>query len=55
VLHLAGTIRSCQKHLLRYNREQLAILAETADDTAVVKRAQIRQMILTEAGMPARS
>eukprot|EP00041_Stephanoeca_diplocostata_P023667 m.586634 g.586634 ORF g.586634 m.586634 type:complete len:153 (+) comp22346_c0_seq6:485-943(+) len=44
VLHLAGTIRSCQKHLLRFNLEQLGQLAAATQNIA--ERRKIEQMIL---------
>jgi len=44
VLHLGGTIRSCQKVLLAYNREQLTLLLEKA--TTPVEKRKIEGMIL---------
>ena len=50
VVAITGTIRSCQKHLLRHNREQLTVLAAQAGSAA--EKQRIRQLILCDTGLP---
>jgi len=44
VIHLGGTIRSCQKVLLEYNREQLTVLLNKVENP--VEKKKIEEMIL---------
>jgi hypothetical protein len=48
VIHLGGTVRSCQKQLLKFNREQLTILAEQA--LTLTERRKIEALILSDVG-----
>jgi len=50
VIHLAGTIKSCQKKLLLYNQAQLRVLAEEAVTAA--ERQRIEQLMADAGTIP---
>jgi hypothetical protein len=50
VIHLAGTIKSCQKKLLLYNQAQLRVIAGEA--TTAAERDRIEQLMADAGTIP---